>query len=100
MTNGRTYVAPLAPDAHAFGKSLAVRETRVMSVEGPVPLDGSLTLPAASERRSQDVTPTATHDYEEAIHDLIPSVPALADPDRTVTPLGGGLTNHNYRIDA
>jgi thiamine kinase-like enzyme len=46
------------------------------------------------------VTPTATHDVEAVIQDAIALVPALADPDRTVAPLAGGLTNHNYRIDA
>jgi thiamine kinase-like enzyme len=37
---------------------------------------------------------------EERVRDLLAGVPALADRELTIEPLGGGLTNRNYLVDA
>src|SRR5262245_64643703 len=37
---------------------------------------------------------------EEHIRSLLANVPALAGRELTIEPLGGGLTNRNYLVDA
>jgi hypothetical protein len=67
-----------------------------------------LTFPPAKHRRSPQVKPREgahmpdplERKEEARLRDLLAAVPALADRELTIEPLGGGLTNRNYLVDA